>query len=285
MSFQARYFHFLGEALEAVPEEQRRLGLWIGVALVGHIVGFACLRVATPPAPPAPAPTVHVTLYRPAETAPDAPEGERVRGGDPAFWSRINDPSLLIFPPKFLASGGGRDPLVPQPLWSGDTPGSSPLLALPPDLNPLPDALPPLARRAADALAVAVPSPQIPNLRAALFRPAAAKTTVLWDGPAAFLDRRPGEWKLPAAPASVLLEARPTVLRLAVDGEGRVVHAMVDQSSGRSEVDLVAIDGARRLRFKTAAGASLLWGTASVYWQYTVSSAPAAPAGTPESTP
>jgi TonB family protein len=282
MSFQAKYFHLLGGAFEAVPEERRRLGLWICVALVGHIVGFACIRVATPPAVPTVASQLRVTFYR--EASPD--QEESARGGDLAFWSRINDPSLLIFPPGFLASGGGKEPLAPQPLWPGGDLGSSPLLALPPDLNPLPDALPPLPRRAAEALSVAVASPQIPNLRAALLRPAQAQTTVLWDGSAAFLARRPGEWKLSEVPGSVLLEAHPTVLRLAVDAEGRVIHAVVDQSSGRSEVDLVAIDGARRLRFKAAPDASILWGRATVYWQY---AAPAGPGGgataTPEATP
>lgn len=177
-AFRARYFHFLGEALEAVPEERRRLGLLVAAAALVHFLLFLGVRIAAPPEASlqgAAFPVRHVLMIAPAEAAPSATRG------DPGFWSRIGDPSLVIYPPDFL-SLAGTHPALAQPIWAEEAPGGTTTVALPPALQFLPDRLPPLPERARADLAAS--SPAALSFRFSLhpvpFLPAAGKTRVAW---------------------------------------------------------------------------------------------------------
>ncbi|SDU29751.1 hypothetical protein SAMN05444156_3142 [Verrucomicrobium sp. GAS474] len=278
-----KHFHFLGEALEAVPEERRRLGILILLVLVLHGAGFLALRVAYPESSPVISPSrQRLMIYSPA------PGGSRMPTvADIGFWSRIDDPSLVVFPPDVTTlpeeARGGSARYHPsgetdataagageKPGWGGGPTPSAPqaLVALEPDVRLLPDTLPPLAQRAADALAVAGPK-QVFRYNFSPFTPAAPGTSVRWDG--AFASRAPAKWVLPGVTSDLLPEAGVTVLRLAVDGEGKVSHVLVEESCGNSETDLTAVLSARRLRFAPVSGdapAPLAWGNATVYWRF-----------------
>ena len=252
-----RYFHLFGHALEAVPEEQRRLGLVLFLVALAHGLAFFAFSVVTPSALPAQRAKTHVVLYSSASSAAPAPTL-----ADFGFWSRINDPSLPIYPPD-LMEGTGRPRSAPR--WPSAA-AEAATVAVASDFDFLPDRLAPLPQRAEEVLA---PPPPLFNYRAALFRPSLPATTVEWS--AALAGRRQGlpAWSLPDAPVNLLAESGVTVLRLAVDARGHVLHAVVDQSSGRSEIDRLALDGARGLHFAPAPNTRPVWGRATVFWRFT----------------
>ena len=274
-----RYFHFLGVALEAVPEERRRIGVLLLGALMLHAGGFLLLRVSYPEAAPVLTPArQRLMVYAPAPGASRMPTV-----ADIGFWSRIDDPSLVVFPPdvatlpaegttasaRYHASdeaGAGNGA-------AASVPAQAPLalVALDPDVRTLPDRLAPLTQRASDALGSAGPR-QVFHYSIAPSLPAASGTAVRWAGSPAFAARAPAEWRLPAVSSDLLAEPGVTVLRLAADGQGRIAHVLVEESCGNSETDLAAVVAARRLRFAPApapsSDADLAWGNVAVYWKF-----------------
>ncbi|HEY8966533.1 MAG TPA: energy transducer TonB [Candidatus Methylacidiphilales bacterium] len=270
------HFHFLGHALEAVPVEDRRLGLLIVLVLVLHVLGFIALRVGYPD----PAPILTPARQRLMVYAPEG--GARMPTvADIGFWSRIDDPSLVVFPPDVLSlpeearggearyhpTGDGADNAAASA--SASAAPAQALVALDPDVRTLPDRLAPLSQRAADALAEGGPR-QVFQYARAPFVPAASGTVAKWSGGPGFSSRAPAEWRLPAAPSDLLPEAGTTVLRLGVDPSGRVAHVLVEESCGNSETDLAAVASARKLRFAAApeGGSGIVWGNAVVYWRF-----------------
>ena len=274
-----RHFHFLGEALEAVPEEQRRLGILIFVALLGHIAAFFLLRITYPPAVTVEHPRTRVTLIAPS---PDGAESPRFLGF--VSWSSLNDPSSAIFPPDFLASSNPTGTLAPDadviPRWPAASTSETAPVPLSSAFEILPDRLAPLPDRASAAL---VAPHQMPNLSAALTRLPVDHTVVQWGD--ALSSRHPSDWTLPAAPVRLLAESDVTILRIAVDAAGRVAHALVDESSGNSDIDALALDSVRQLRFAPAPGAALLWGRATVFWRFQAAETAPSSASTAPSTP
>jgi len=267
-----RYFHFVGEAFEAVPEEQRRLGILIFVALLGHIGAFCLLRVTYPPTATVEHPRTRVTLIAPA---PDGAESPRFLGF--VSWSSLNDPSAAIFPPDLLATSNPAGNPAPDaevvPRWPAPSVSETAPAPLSSALEILPDRLAPLPDRASAALVI---PRETPNLSAALTRLPVDHTVVQWGD--ALAARHPAEWSLPAVPVRLLAESDVTILRIAVDAAGHVAHALVDESSGSSDVDAIALDGVRQLRFTPAPGTGLLWGRATLFWRFQAAEAPASPA-------
>ena len=267
-----RYFHFLGVALEAVPEERRRIGVLLLGALMLHAGGFLLLRVSYPEAAPVLTPArQRLMVYAPAPGASRMPTV-----ADMGFWSQIDDPSLVVFPPDVAtlpaegtaasaryhasdeAAGAGGQVQAPQAL-----------VALDPNVRTLPDRLAPLAQRASEALGSAGPR-QVFHYSVAPSLPAASGTAVRWAGSPAFAARAPAEWRLPAVSSDLLAEPGVTVLRLAADGAGRIAHVLVEESCGNSETDLAAVVAARRLHFAPAPASDtdLAWGNVAVYWKF-----------------
>jgi len=261
-------------AFEAVPEEQRRLGILIFVALLGHVAAFCLLRITYPPTVTVGHPRTRVTLMA---AAPDGAESPRFLGF--VSWSSLNDPSAAIFPPDLLATSNPAGNLPPDadvvPRWPAPSTSETALAPLSSALEILPDRLAPLPDRASAALVI---PHEMPNLAAALTRLPVDHTVVQWGD--ALAARHPAEWSLPAVPVRLLAESDVTILRIAVDATGHVAHALVDESSGSSEVDAIALDGIRQLRFAPAPGTSLQWGRATVFWRFQAADAPAARAAT-----
>ncbi len=270
-----RYFHFVGEAFEAVPEEQRRLGLLIFLALLGHVAAFCLLRVTYPPAATVDHPRTRVTLIAPA---PDGAESPRFLGF--VSWSSLNDPSAAIFPPDLLAASNPAGNPAPDadvvPRWPAPSTSETAPVTLSSSLEILPDRLAPLPDRASAALVI---PHETPNLSAALTRLPVDHTVVQWGD--ALASRHPAEWSLPTVPVRLLAESDVTVLRIAVDAEGHVAHALVDESSGSSDADAVALEGIRRVRFAPAPGTGLLWGRITIFWRFQAAEAPVPAAATP----
>ena len=77
--------------------------------------------------------------------------------------------------------------------------------------------------------------------------------------------------KLPSWPTpsiNLLNESRVSTLRIGISPEGFVLHALVEESSGSSPVDQLALAEIRKIVFQPQARQSLEWGTVTIYWTF-----------------
>lgn len=247
--------------IEAVPEEKRRLGGFILLALAAHVLAFLFLQVVTIQPFITPSPRISVSLATPELAGPEL-------RANLDYWRRVHDPSLLIIP---------RDPLLEDIRLDHGFTGSSPagewnVLTIAEDkaqsYNILPTGLLPLEERVAEDL-LAPPSRDFRP--AALSTPATEDAATLVNFAPALQKRLLGSGPRLATPAlpALTLERGTTDLRLAVTADGRVRHVLVDKTSGNSEVDRQAVTALRAMRFQRADGQPLTWGTARVFWHFT----------------
>jgi len=244
--------------IDYVPQQQRRLGLFICLALAIHLATFFFIRIDTTRAELRHQTRTHVTVEYPQAIAVNGAPGEDI-------WSRLTDPRLFVLPLNPLASLATDQP--------------------PPDLNTnlgsteLPAPAPPAEYRT--ALPVVTPLEQ--RVEEAMRPPrqpfsydetppvVAAKTAWRWDDGLAA--RQPAG--LPDLPSPISdTDLSPTVLRVAVDPNGAVEHVLVEQSSGTlgasiaKDLDQQAVVAARKIRFKPTEQPGLLWGFVTVFWKY-----------------
>jgi outer membrane biosynthesis protein TonB len=73
--------------------------------------------------------------------------------------------------------------------------------------------------------------------------------------------------------SDLLAQTQVTVLRLAVNAKGEVEHVLIESTSGKSEIDLLGVEAARRLRFLPTAQMPLQWGRVTIFWKF-VAAAP-----------
>jgi hypothetical protein len=108
--------------IDYVPQQQRRLGLFIFLALLVHLAFFFFIRIDTTRAELRHQTRTHVTV--------EYPQAEAVAGepGD-EFWDRLTDPRLFLLPLNPLASlASDEPPLEPQfqPRFQGLPPPAPP---------------------------------------------------------------------------------------------------------------------------------------------------------------
>lgn len=256
MIWDRKFIHFFGLAYEALPEEKKRLGWLCVVALFGHIAAFFVLHVSYPPQQYQRTQRTQITLYTP-ETMVQSGLNNRT------FWLEMNDPSRFIRP----QSDWVVTQLAPSeinPRWQKVPGESRVLLPLAGDLQFLPDRLAPLSERAFESLRP--PSQSFQFLAHDL--PASARRTVVeWEEPLrSRLTVEP--WVLPPAKAELLDQARVTVLRVGLDRGGEVNHVLIEASSGKSEIDLLAVDSLRSRKFKPVTEGGIVWGRVTIFWLY-----------------
>jgi hypothetical protein len=244
--------------IEYVPQRQRRLGLFIIIALLLHVATFFFIRIDTSRAELRHQERIHVTV--------DYPQAVAVNGqlGDD-FWDRLTDPRLFLLPLNPLATLGDDEPsLEPE-----TNPGSQqlPAPAPPEDYRTSSPVVAPLDQRVEEALSPPRQSFTYDETPLAV----AASTTWRWDD--ALAARQPtGLPDLPSPTSDTDLS--PTILRVAIDPTGAVVHALVEQSSGdlgapiAKDLDQQAVLAARKILFKSTDQPGLTWGRLTVFWHY-----------------
>ncbi len=243
--------------IDYVPQQQRRLGLFIFIALLVHLTAFFFIRIDSSRGELRHQSRTHVMVEYPQSVA-------AAKGFDDDFADRLADPRLFLFPiepPGDLAPaplsldhnislGSGKIPPAPPEEYRVSSPAATPLVqlvteALTPARQPFfYDETPPLI---------------------------AARTTWQWDD--ALAQRLPAG--LPDLPSPVSdTDLSPTKLRVAVGPNGAVEHVLIEQSSGEygapiaKDLDQQAILAAGKIRFKSSDQPGLVWGNLTVFWRY-----------------
>lgn len=257
---------------DVVPPEKRRLGLFLLLVGLLHVLAFSVIQITYPQPPIKTASRVHVTL---TETISQAP----LNRSSLRFWYALEDPSLLIRPRGPVVDTAKVD-ITPT---KRDAVPVTPVMTLPQrddKISFLPDGLPSLTERAS---AMMEPPRQLFVYTEAKASATKPMTTLSLDPALAARAITPLP-TLPKQASSLLTEAGATILRVGVNPDGRVGHVLVEQSCGKSAVDSVALQALRKTRFQPATGANpgLIWGQVTVYWQFEPEPTPVA---TPTATP
>jgi hypothetical protein len=245
--------------IDYVPQRQRRLGLFIFLALLFHVAAFFFIRIDTTRAEMRHQTRTHVTVEYPQAVSVSGEPGDQ-------FWDRLTDPRIFLLPLNPLASLASDEPPVDlnSNLGSRELPPPAP----PEDYRAARPIVTPLEQRVGEAMR----PPRQPFFYDETPAVVAAKTTWQWDG--ALAERLPVG--LPDLPSPISdTDLSPTVLRVAVGSGGAVEHVLVEQSSSgdlgasiAKDLDQQAAVAARKIRFKPSDQPGLLWGRITVFWHY-----------------
>jgi hypothetical protein len=239
-----------------VPQQQRRLGLFICLALAIH-AGICLFLVIDLSAPQMRhVPHLYVSLDYPRATA--------VSGDTPdPFWDQLTDPRVFLLP---RSSSADLTAGLPQ-LVSGPATDSA---AMPPPAPPetyreAQPAVSPLERQVAEAMnpprqCFVYDERPVPMVR---------QTTWHWDDSLA--QRHPAGVAILATLVSDT-DLTPTRLRIAVNPDGTVEHVLIEPISDdlSTPVDSgQASAAAQKVRFDPVATPGLQWGRITIFWNYT----------------
>ena len=241
--------------IDYVPKHQRRLGLFIFLALVVHVAMFFFIRIDSTRAELRHQARTHVTV----ENTPAA-SAEMQPGDD--FWDRLTDPRLFLMPRQpFTVAPSETHSLDFTVLTSNIGPSELPAAAQAGNYEFIHQIIPPLEQRVEATLQ---PRRQ-PFFYDETPPSIANKTTWQWDGPLTQLQPT-GVPDLPSPVSDTDID--PTELRVAVDANGTVQHVFLEQPSQKPELDQQAILAARKIRFQPSDQPGLLWGRITVFWHY-----------------
>jgi TonB family protein len=240
----------LHDWVDFVPQQQRRLWLFIVLAAMVHIGAFFFISIDNTLPELRHEVRTEVTLDNAAIGTPEAPEE--------AYFDMLNDPRLYVLPqpseaPPPAASPFEADELHPVAMPAPAEIGSFPFLNQP---------LPSLAQRVNESLQPArQPFDYEEN-------PASMARSTTWQWGPALAGRAPVG--VPTLPSPVSdTEITPTRLRVAVGPDGAVSDVMLDQSSQQPDLDQQAILAAQKVRFQPTGQPGLAWGEVTIAWYYT----------------
>jgi len=244
--------------IDYVPQQQRRLGLFICLALMVHLATFFFIRIDSTRAELQHRTRIHVTVEYPQAVAVNGEPGDE-------FWDRLTDPRLYLLPLNPLAGVASSQP--PMALNSSVAVEQLPSAAPPADYRAAPTVVTPLEQQVEEAMR----PPRQPFVYDETPPAIAAKTSWQWD--AKLAARQPtGVPDLPSPISDTDLS--PTVLSVAVNPGGTVEHVMVEQSSGdlgasiAKDLNQQAVMAAQKIRFQPTDQPGLLWGRITVFWHY-----------------
>jgi TonB family protein len=242
--------------IDYVPPRQRRLGLFIFLALLAHITAFFFISIDTTRAELTHQLRPHVTV--------DSPQTAEVSGqqsGD-EFWDRLNDPRVFLFPqPASTETSSDNPALDLAAIDTGFGASDLPPTAPPEGFQFVHPVNPPLDQQAEEAMN----PPRQPFSYSENPPAIASKTTWQWDGTLA----AHAPVILPDLPSPVSdTDLNPTQMRIAVGPSGTVEHALVEQSCGNTDLDQQAVLAAQKIRFASTDQSGLLWGRITVFWHY-----------------
>ncbi len=241
-----------------VPQQQRRLGLFIFVAFLVHVAAFYFIRIDTARAELRHQERTHVTVEYPQAIAVNGQAAEDI-------WDRLTDPRLFLLP--LPSQAGVIADELPTALNSSLASKDLPPAVVPEDYRAARPAITPLEQRVGEAMR----PPRQPFAYDETPPVVATKTTWQWDD--ALGQRQPTA--LPDLPSPISdTDLSPTHLRVAIGPGGAVEHVMVEQSSGgfgasiAKDLDQQAALAAGKIRFKPTDQPGLVWGRLTVFWRY-----------------
>ena len=244
--------------IDYVPQQQRRLGIFIFVALLIHLATFFFIRIDTTRAELRHQTRTHVTVEYPQAIAVNGEPGDD-------FFDRLTDPRIFLLPLNPLASLASDEP--PLDLDSNLGSRELPPPAAPEDYR----AAQPISASLDQRVLEAMRPPRQPFFYDETPPAIAARTTWQWYGILA--GRQPAG--VPDLPSPISdTDLSPTVLSVGVGSSGAVEHVLVEQSCGDqgaasgTDLDQQAVLAARKIRFKPADKPGLAWGRVTVFWRY-----------------
>jgi len=241
-----------------VPQQQRRLGLFIFIALLLHMAAFYFIRIDTTRAELRHQARTHVTFESPQAIAVNGQAAEDI-------WDRLTDPRLFLLPLNSPASVLADE--LPSDLNSSLASGELPPAVAPEDYRAARPAVRPLEQRVGEAMR----PPRQPF--AYDEKPPVLATRTMWQWDDTLAQRQPTGLPSLSSPISDT-DLSPTQLRVAVGPDGAVEHVMVEQSSGgfgasiAKDLDQQAALAAAKIRFLPADQPGLTWGRVTVFWHY-----------------
>ena len=241
-----------------VPQQQRRLGLFICLALALHASVCLFLVVDASVSQMRHEPHLYVSLDYPRAQAASGPAPDQ-------FWDQLTDPRVFLLPRNSSADlTAGLPPWMP-----GAATGSE--AALPPAPPETYREAKPAASPLEQQVAEAMEPPRVPFVYDETPRSMARQTTWRWDDPLA--QRHPaGVLNLPTLISDTNLT--PTRLRVAVSPDGYVEHALLEPISDdlSTPVDAAtaeqAVAAAQKIRFDPVTTPGLQWGRITIFWNY-----------------
>jgi TonB family protein len=245
--------------IEYVPQQQRRLGLFIFLALMVHLATFFFIRIDTTRAELQHATRIHVSVEYPQAIAVNGQPGDQ-------FWDRLTDPRAYLLPLNPQADAASIEP--PLDLNSNLAAQDLPAAAPPTDYHAAPPVVTSLEQQVEEAM--------IPPRQPFAYdeTPPAIANKTSWELDAALAARQPAG--VPDLPSPISdTDLSPTVLSVAVAPSGTVEHVMVEQSCGgdlgadiAKDLDQQAVQAARKIRFQPTDQPGLQWGRITVFWRY-----------------
>lgn len=244
--------------IEYIPQQQRRLGWFIFIALLIHVAAFFFIRIDATRAELRHQARTHVTVEYPQAIAVNAVAAEDI-------WDRLTDPRLFILPLSPQENAAPQMP--PADLSSNLATKELPPAIVPEDYRAARTAVTPIEQRVGEAMR----PPRQPFVYDEKSPAIAGKTTWQWDD--ALAQRQPAG--LPELPSPVSdTDLSPTQLRVAIGPNGEVEHVFIEQGSGdygasnAVALDQQAATAAGKIRFKPTDQPGLTWGHVTIFWQY-----------------
>jgi TonB family protein len=238
--------------IDFVPPRQRRLGLFIVLALLVHMAVFFVVRIdATRPEFQHQAHT-HVTM--------ESPDPAAAGIASDTLLDRLADPRLFLLP--IFPTAPPLETELPRDaganLGSAKWPAAAPAPVYP-------VAHPPAPTLAQQAAADMLP-PRQPFSYAEAPAPPPLATTCEWDD--ALAARQPAGMAALGSPVSDT-DIAPTELRVAVDPSGTVSNVLLEATCQKPELDQQAILAVRKVRFHAVDQPGISWGRLTVFWRPT----------------
>jgi TonB family protein len=253
----AQTLALLNNWIDYVPRQQKRLGVFIFLALLGHLATFFFVRIDTTRSELRHQPRTQVTLENSSMSGSSAPNPEA------AFWDRLTDPRLYVLPLPTHPTAPAPD--VADEFTAMNQDFHPPAMPAPAEIGSYPflnNSLPPLGERVQETLR--------PDRQPFAYQeqaPPMAKTTT-WQWGDALAQRQPAS--VPGLPEPTSdTDISPTRLRVAVRPDGTVGDVLLEQSSQVPDLDQQAILAAQKIRFQPVDQPGRQWGFVTIAWYYT----------------
>lgn len=241
--------------IDYVPRQQRRLGIFIFLALLAHLATFFFIRIDTTRSELRHQPHTHVTVENLQSASPEIKSTDN-------FWNQLTDPRLFVLPVTPILGLSSDEPALD--FRSLNPSISSPQLPAPAQGGNY-EFIHPVVTPLEEEVAASMVPPRQSFFYETASRPIAVNTTWQWDMPLA--RRKPVN--VPNLPSPISdTDLVPTELRVAVNANGTVENALIEQSSGKLELDQQAVLAARKIRFHASDQPDLLWGRITIFWHY-----------------
>ncbi len=239
-------------------KKSRRFAFILSVICALHVVPFLYLKITYPRDRVAPKSSPKIILWTP-ETTPSSVQTQM------RFIQTFRDPSLLMLPEPYQIKYTGE---TPSPRLLKLEPSPNRLLSMNTSISNINGAPEVLSERANAALN---PRPR----RFITISPMqhtfkTQETGVIFAS--SIRDRVKTPYpSIPPVSAQILNQTLPTQIRLAIDAQGIIRHALIVMSSGSDDLDKQALQHIRQFKFTKLSETQnqpLTWGEVKFFWAF-----------------